>query len=445
MRGARTINWSGAEGLLREEEITMSVLVYAESKDRKTLADKLVAYSEMPRQEAEDLASIAGPGPYIPLPLMDPSPILKEFPAEAQRTFRYQALMMEEDIMSGYPLAIDEDLLEDGLLTRCLAEAAIVYPRGTMAVRRRTTRGEIVFLNHDLTIDFDRKVLVDNRPDSSPEALATAKAEEVVYSWGDLGMDIGKALLGALANKIGSGIFARFFPPSAPPYFAEVYEQFRLIVRQAIEENSIRLLVGEVAAVQTHMIAYARHRESGNNQAAQQEIAQAWNRSVLATNKLLQFPVAGLGPFLTAGGLHLAIVQERALRDPEANDPNDSSWASVYRDALDRYLPYVGTQPDKIVRDRAAHITEVVFRRVVRTVPRHGPIDESYWWWRDPVQGGERRYSWRIQRAEQTARNARATHYASVINPLNNSLNPVREVARSWQQARGTPLPPVET
>jgi hypothetical protein len=42
----------------------MSVLVYAQSKDRKTLADKLVAYSEMPRQEAEDLASIAGPVPY---------------------------------------------------------------------------------------------------------------------------------------------------------------------------------------------------------------------------------------------------------------------------------------------------------------------------------------------------------------------------------------------
>jgi hypothetical protein len=423
----------------------MGVLVYAQSQDRKTLADKLVAYSEMPRQEAEDLASIAGPGPYIPLPLVDPSVILKEFPAEAQRTFRFQALMMEEDIMSGYPLAIDEELLEDGLLTRCLAEAAIVYPRGTIAVQRRTTRGEIVFLNLEFTIDFDRKELVDNRPDYSPEALAKATAEEVLFSWGELGMDIGKALLGALANKIGSAIFARFFPPSAPPYFAQVYEQFRVIVRQAIEENSIRLLVGEVAAVQTHMIAYGRHRESGNNDAAQQEIAQAWNRSVLATNKLLQFRVAGLGPFLTAGGLHLAIIQERALRDPEANDPNDSSWASVYRDELDQFLPYVGTQPDKIVRDRAAHITEVAYRRVIRNVPRHGPIDESYWWWRDALQGGERRYSWRIQRAEQTARNARAAHYASVINPLNNALNPVREVARSWQQARGTPLPQVET
>ena len=422
----------------------MGVLVYAQSKDRKTLADKLVAYSEMPRQEAEDLASIAGPGPYIPLPLMDPSTILNEFPAEAQRTFRFQALMMEEDIMSGYPLAIDEELLEDGLLTRCLAEAAIVYPSGTMAVQRRTTRGEIVFLNEEFTLDFDRKELVDNRPDYSPEALATEKAEELA-SWGDLGMDIGKALLGAFASKIGAGIFAKFFPPSVPPYFAEVYEQFRVIVRQAIEENSIRLLVGEVAAVQSHMIAYGRHRESGNNDAARQEIAQAWNRSVLVTNKLLQFRVAGLGPFLTAGGLHLAIIQERALRDPEANDPNDSSWASIYRDALDQYLPYVGTKPDKIVRDRAAHITEVAFKRVERRVPRQAPIDESYWWWRDSLQGGERRYSWRLQRAEQTARNARAAHYASVINPLNNSLNPVREVARSWQQARGTPLPPVET
>ena len=33
----------------------MTVLIYAQSKDRKTLADKLVAYSNLPRQEAENL------------------------------------------------------------------------------------------------------------------------------------------------------------------------------------------------------------------------------------------------------------------------------------------------------------------------------------------------------------------------------------------------------
>jgi len=423
----------------------MTVLLYAQSKDRKTLADKLVAYSDLPRQEAENLASSAGPGPYIPLPLMDSSAILKDLPEETQRIFRNRSLMLEEEIRWGYPLAIDEELLKDGLLTTWLSEAAIEYPRGTIAIQRKTNLGEIVFLDQEFTFDIDSKKLVDNRPDYSPEALAGAQAEEFAFSWATLGLDIAKGLLGAIAGKIGSAIFARFFPPSVPSYFEQVYQEFRKIVKQEIEENAIRLLVGEVAAVQSHMSAYAQHRGAGNRNAAEQDIAQAWNRSVLVTDKLRQFPVAGLGPFLTAGGLHLAIIQERALRDPEVNDPNDSSWAKIYVQTADNFISYVGSQPDKIVSERAAHITPVAFRQLIRNVPRHGPIDESYWWFEDrpwPLRREmPRRAGWDLQKAKDQ----RTNHYRIVIDPLTKALDPAKETARHWRVARETPLPQVET
>jgi hypothetical protein len=429
----------------------MLVLIYAQSKDKKTLADKLVAYSDLPRQEAENLASSAGPGPYIPLPLMDASAILSVLSEEMRRTFRYRSLMLEKAIRWAYPLAIDEELLEDGLLTTCLSEAAIEYPRGTIAVQRKTNLGEILFLDQEFTFDIDSKELVDNRPDYSPEALAGAQAEAFAFGWATLGLDIAKGLLGALANKIGSAIFARLFPPGTPAYFEQVYQEFRKIVRQEIEENTIKLLVGEVAAVQTHMFAYANHRRTGNSDAAQQEIAQAWNRSVLVTSKLLQFPVAGLGPFLTAGGLHLAILQERALRDPTVNDPNDSSWATIYYDTLaQQYLPYVGSQPDKIVRERAAHITPVVFVPKTGGTP-WGPIDESYWLWRDPAYPPPQHRVYPKNggccgpNPEARAREAREAHYQMVVKDWTIKLNPVREIASSWQRARETPLPQVET
>lgn len=127
--------------------------------------------------------------------------------------------MLEEANRWAYPLAIDEELLEDGLLTTWLSEAAIEYPRGTIAIQRKTTLGEIIFLNQEFTFDIDSKELVDNRPDFSPESLAGAQAEEFAFSWATLGLDIAKSLLGAIAGKIGSAIFARLFPPGAPPLF----------------------------------------------------------------------------------------------------------------------------------------------------------------------------------------------------------------------------------
>jgi hypothetical protein len=424
----------------------MTALIYAQSKDRKTLADKLVAYSDLPRPEAENLASSAGPGPYVPLPLMDSSAILRDLPEETQRIFRHRSLMLEEEIRWGYPLAIDEELLKDGLLTTWLSEAAIEYPRGTIAIQRKTNLGEIIFLNQEFTFDIDSKELVDNRPDFSPEALAGAQAEEFAFNWATLGLDIAKSLLGALAGKIGSAIFARLFPPSVPSYFEQVYQEFRKIVRQEIEENSIRLLVGDVAAVQTHMSAYAQHRQRGNRDAAGQALLEAWNRSVQVTSRLREFPVAGLGPFLTAGGLHLAIIQERALRDTTVNDPNDSSWAEIYVDTAGKFSSYVGSQPDKIVSERAAQITPLTFTERWSHTP-WGPIDGSFWFYADPGWAPPLRRQmfrsdgWKLQ----LAKDQRINHHQKVTVPLTNALAPAKETAHHWRVARETPLPQVET
>lgn len=419
-------------------------VIYAQSKDRKTLADKLVAYSDLPRQEAENFASSAGPGPYIPLPLMDSSAILGDLPEETQRIFRHRSSMLEDAITWAYPLAIDEELLEGGLVTTWLSEAAIESPKGTIAIQRKTNLGEIVFLNEDFTFDIDSQKLVDNRPDYSPEALAGAPAEEFAFGWAELALGIAKGLLGGIAGKIGAAIFARFFPPGVPPYFDQVYQEFRRIVNQAIEENTIRLLVGDVAAVQTQMSAYAEHRRAGNNADAQQALIEAWNRSVLVTSRLRQFPVAGLGPFLTAGGLHLAIIQERAMRDTTVNDPNESSWAQIYLERAGDFISYVESQTDKIVSERAAHITPVAFERWVRGGRR--PYDRSFWWYEDTLERARREFPKSRGWTLQLAQDQRTNHYQDrIIVRLSRPLEPAREIAKHWRVARDRPLPQVET
>lgn len=422
----------------------MMVLSYAQSKDLKTLADRLVAYSDLSRQEAENLASSAGPGPYTPLPLLNPSAILADLPEETQRTFEYRALILKRFLNSAYPLASDEELLEDGLLFTCLSEDWMECRSGTIAVRRKTNLGEIIFLNREFTFDLDGKEIISNSPDYSPGALAVAKAEEFAMDWATLGLDIAKSLLGSLAGLIGSSIFQKFFPPGTPPYFQLVYDQFRQIVRQEIEESIIRLLVGDVAAVQSHMRSYAIHREGGNRDAAEENIRLAYSNSVQVTRRLLQFPTPGLGPFLTAGGLHLAILQERALRDPNVTDPNDSTYAQDYRETSLEFASFASEQADRIASNRAANIIPVTYQERTRNTP-YGPIDDSFWWWADRVLGIVREYpkrgGCRNSDPEGRARRERTAHYDSVINSLTQRLKPAKEIADNWRMGGKQPLP----
>lgn len=201
--------------------------------------------------------------------------------------------------------------------------------------------------------------------------------------------------------------------------------------------------MGEVAAVQTQMSAYAEHRRAGNHAPAQQALIEAWNRSVLVTSKLRQFPVAGLGPFLTAGGLHLAIIQERALRDTTVNDPNESSWAKIYVEAANNFISYVGSQPDKIVSERAAHITPVAFRERWGHTP-YGPIDASFWWFEDRAWPLRREMPRNRRWTLQLAKDQRTNHHRDVTVPLTNALAPAKVTAHHWRVARETPLPQVE-
>jgi len=133
------------------------------------------------------------------------------------------------------------------------------------------------------------------------------------------------------------------------------------------------------------------------------------------------------------------------MRDPEVNDPNDSSWAKTYVETAGNFISYVGSQPDKIVSERAAHITPVAFAQRTRNVPPAGPVDASFWWFEDrawPLRREmPRRAGWDLQKAKDQ----RTNHYRIVIDPLTKALDPAKETARHWQVARETPLPQVET
>src|ERR671938_315479 len=97
------------------------------------------------------------------------------------------------------------------------------------------------------------------------------------------------------------------------------------------------------------------------------------------------------------------------MRDPGVKDPKDSSWGKIYIETAGNFIGYVGSQPDKIVSDRAAQITPVAFVERWSGGGRNGPFDRSYWWFEDrgwPLRREFPRTSgWTLQRAQDQREN----------------------------------------
>ena len=94
---------------------------------------------------------------------------------------------------------------------------------------------------------------------------------------------------------------------------------------------------------------------------SQELLSTIWNDSRYLTNELKEFPEIGLGLFAIAGGLHLVIVQERAVTDRDHANPNNSPWADDLIRKAQEFAPFALANHNRIISTRAAAISEVRF------------------------------------------------------------------------------------
>src|SRR5262249_35357082 len=116
------------------------------------------------------------------------------------------------------------------------------------------------------------------------------------------------------------------------------------------------------------------------------------NDSRSITSELKEFPEIGLGLFVVAGGLHLAIVQEKAITDRDHKNPNDSPWADDLIRKTAEFAPFAIENRNRILNTRANAISLVKFVEQTTYIPGGGPVDSSYWFWQDTFVGDSHRY-----------------------------------------------------
>jgi len=419
--------------------------IYYKSRDPQTLARQLMAYSELSEEAANTLAveSIQEVNRIqVPIQPKDQWPALSD---EAMHIINYRIDTIIAAVDQVYPLLEGETLEEDGYFSSYLADNYLKYPTGTAVVRRRSSFGEMYFLETNFKFDG---LAVNGTP--YPVVASLRKFSDLpkaeLFSWGDLAIDIGKSLAGAIFEKLGSGIFDQFFPAGVPTYFDKVYEQFEKIVNKAIGENKRKEISAFTRSIQDGMLTYNRIKSDPTKYIESQKIlSDLWNESRILTNTIKEFDEVGLGLFAVAGGLHLVILQERALSDKAHSNPNNSPWAKDLVAKAAEFANWGGSTRYEFIKKRGDAITEVVLVKHTTFIPGAGPIDDSYHFWEDKFTGEKFKYGAKEticdRNPRHTARMARQQRWEETVVVMTNDLNPLERCTFEWNKLTTQPIP----
>ncbi|XP_033095692.1 uncharacterized protein LOC117100209 [Anneissia japonica] len=280
-----------------------------------------------------------------------------------------------------------------------------------------------------------------------------------------IALDIGMALLKGITGKIGTKMFDSVFPDSkVPSYFDKVYKQIAEIVKKEIKPDTINEINGQIKGIRSYVCnVYAPRKESG---ASKQELFDmikdnAYDIAVHMVAVLQEDAYAepGLGVFVIGAGMHLTLLQELALVDPNVSDPTESSYAVSVQKYAKEYVAFVDRTYDSIVKKRTndATITEVKIKsKTILPPPEYHstPGIEYCSKWTDQFLGKtykdstileHTRTSWSSGtnvEMENRSKKKRSDYIQQVKKDLVKSLHDPIGVANLWRKLEKQPIPP---
>ena len=178
---------------------------------------------------------------------------------------------------------------------------------------------------------------------------------------GFIASQLAVGLLKGAAGKVGALIVDQIFPSSDENYFGVAYAEISKVVKQVIEENTIKEVDGAVNGLKNWVKDTYAPRKASKFEAGSTELTAEDKTDLrdllsrdLTTEQIgkLQeesFAEAGLGVFMIAAGVHLALLQELAFVDPDVQDPATSSYVQSIKKTAQRYVAHATATIDNWV------------------------------------------------------------------------------------------------
>lgn len=181
---------------------------------------------------------------------------------------------------------------------------------------------------------------------------------QVIEAVSDIAKSLATGLLSGIGGRIGVLIFNEIFPPGIPSYFDEVYKQIERIVNKELTQNTIDDINGQINGLKDWVaITYTNAKESGMSKEKLTKLLQPREPQiaiqlvgVLMENRYAE---PGISVFMIGAGMHLSILQELALIDPDASSPTESHYAKSVQDyAKTKYAPHAKLTTENILKTR---------------------------------------------------------------------------------------------
>lgn len=264
-----------------------------------------------------------------------------------------------------------------------------------------------------------------------------AGAEIVILS--ALGMEMVTSLGSTLAGLVGSKALAEIFKKSVPSYFPEVYEEIERIMDEKLKKETIgtinKQINGLIGWIQR---TYVPRKDSGASKSGLHNILQPQVANlaihIIPMLQDKEFGSTALGTFVLGASIHLLLLQELAMVDPDVDNPLNSSYVVSIKKYSATYASYAEQTFDKIVSARKRLVTGI------SVVTFLNAYDISVWTDRHLK---EKFASVKPTASRHTVVSARSDYLDSIRCALSKSMNRPEKTASAWRSLESYPLPTV--
>jgi hypothetical protein len=261
-----------------------------------------------------------------------------------------------------------------------------------------------------------------------------------VLSMAGVATQLGIGLLRGVAGKGGALLIEEFMPAGVPTYFDRVYEEITRIVKAEVQANTVAEIDGHLKGI----VGYVQHEYPSDVRQHPDRALEKLDEYILTLRTDVLGPLEeeafrkpGLSVYLIAGGLHLALLQEQAVRERTA------PGGETYLEPLRRYaadqaragrLAWGEVRAD---RETAVSLEE---GRKLRQSGGYASTVQS-WYWSDAVSGFKSSRTWEDGDAKADATAARDERREMVLIDLDARMSrPATTLAR-WELLGTYPLP----
>ena len=258
-----------------------------------------------------------------------------------------------------------------------------------------------------------------------------------------------KPLVGAAGSAIGSKAIAMAFKDKVPDFFPKVYKEIEKILEQKLEEKTIREINKKIKGLITWVICvYRPQKENGLSKAKLHRLLEP-KVSKLAIEHiplLQEKDNAGtaLGAFISAASIHLSLLQELALVDPDVTDPLDSAYLKSVKEYAFLYIRHAKEEFHVLTSAREKYITEIQATTICWKFSFYDIFK-----WEDKFVGDEfvleqetdrDAYRHGVQSMENIE-DSRARYISDIVSDLSRKSNDLQRSVDVWNSLLTNPMP----